>query len=104
MANPSLRKALAEKRFILAPGVFDMISAKIADGSITAAKIADGSITAAKLGAGIPAGMAYIPGGTYTQGNSMAADTNIPDAAPVSTTALMSVARCRPRNQSRNSA
>jgi len=32
MANPSLRKALAEKRFILAPGVFDMISAKIADG------------------------------------------------------------------------
>ncbi|MCA3323034.1 MAG: isocitrate lyase/PEP mutase family protein [Roseomonas sp.] len=32
MANPSLRKALTEKRFILAPGVFDMISAKIADG------------------------------------------------------------------------
>jgi len=32
MANPSLRKALAEKRFILAPGVFDMISAKVADG------------------------------------------------------------------------
>ena len=32
MANPSLRQALAAKRFILAPGVFDMISAKVADG------------------------------------------------------------------------
>ena len=31
MANPSLRQALAAKRFILAPGVFDMISAKVAD-------------------------------------------------------------------------
>ena len=61
-------------------------AAKIADGSITAAKIADGSITAAKLGAGIPAGMAYIPGGTYTQGNSVAADTDITNAAPVTTT------------------
>jgi formylglycine-generating enzyme required for sulfatase activity len=60
-------------------------AAKIADGSITAAKIADGSITAAKLGAGIPAGMAYIPGGTYTQGNSIG-DTDITDAVPVTTT------------------
>ncbi|MCX8132597.1 MAG: isocitrate lyase/PEP mutase family protein [Roseococcus sp.] len=32
MANPALRAALAARRFILAPGVFDMISAKIADG------------------------------------------------------------------------
>jgi formylglycine-generating enzyme required for sulfatase activity len=61
-------------------------AAKIADGSITAAKIADGSITAAKLGEAIPAGMAYIPGGTYTQGNSVAADTDITNAAPVTTT------------------
>jgi 2-methylisocitrate lyase-like PEP mutase family enzyme len=32
MANPALRAAFAAKRFIVAPGVFDMISAKIADG------------------------------------------------------------------------
>ncbi|MBR0679255.1 isocitrate lyase/PEP mutase family protein [Roseomonas eburnea] len=32
MANPALRQAFAQKRFIVAPGVFDMISAKIADG------------------------------------------------------------------------
>ena len=60
-------------------------AAKIADGSFTAVKIADGSITAAKLGAGIPAGMAYIPGGTYTQGNSIG-DTDITNAVPVTTT------------------
>ena len=60
-------------------------AAKIADGSITAAKIADGSITAAKLGKAIPAGMAYIPGGTYTQGNSIG-DTDMTDAVPVTTT------------------
>ena len=60
-------------------------AAKIADGSITAAKIADGSITAAKLGEAIPAGMAYIPGGTYTQGNSVADDSEY-TVAPVTTT------------------
>lgn len=32
MASPSLRRALAEERFILAPGIFDMLSAKVADG------------------------------------------------------------------------
>jgi 2,3-dimethylmalate lyase len=32
MADPALRRAFAEKKFIVAPGVFDMISAKIADG------------------------------------------------------------------------
>lgn len=32
MADPSLRRALAEKRFIVAPGIFDMISARVADG------------------------------------------------------------------------
>ncbi|WP_127088995.1 isocitrate lyase/PEP mutase family protein [Aquabacter cavernae] len=31
MANPSLRAALAAKDFIVAPGIFDMISARIAD-------------------------------------------------------------------------
>ncbi len=32
MADPSLRRALTERRFIVAPGIFDMISAKVADG------------------------------------------------------------------------
>lgn len=32
MADPSLRQALQSGRFIVAPGVFDMISAKVADG------------------------------------------------------------------------
>lgn len=32
MASAALRNALAERRFVLAPGVFDMISAKVADG------------------------------------------------------------------------
>jgi formylglycine-generating enzyme required for sulfatase activity len=68
-------------------------TAKFAAGAVTAAKFATGSITTAKLagagtGTGIPVGMAYIPGGTYTQGNSMAADTDITDAAPVTTTVL----------------
>ncbi|MEW6124366.1 MAG: isocitrate lyase/PEP mutase family protein [Pseudomonadota bacterium] len=31
MANPSLRAALAAKDFVVAPGIFDMISARIAD-------------------------------------------------------------------------
>lgn len=32
MPNPSLRAAFEAKRFIAAPGIFDMISAKVADG------------------------------------------------------------------------
>ena len=32
MPSPTLRRALQERRFVVAPGVFDMISAKIADG------------------------------------------------------------------------
>ncbi|MBR0656746.1 isocitrate lyase/PEP mutase family protein [Plastoroseomonas arctica] len=32
MANPTLRAAFDAKKFIVAPGVFDMISAKVADG------------------------------------------------------------------------
>lgn len=31
MANPSLRATLAAKQFVVAPGIFDMISARIAD-------------------------------------------------------------------------
>jgi formylglycine-generating enzyme required for sulfatase activity len=61
-------------------------TAKFAAGAVTAAKFTEGSVSPSKLGAGIPVGMAYIPGGTYTQGNSVAADTDITNAAPVSTT------------------
>lgn len=32
MANPALKAAFEAKRFIVAPGIFDMISAKVADG------------------------------------------------------------------------
>lgn len=32
MANPALRRAFEAKRFIVAPGIFDMISARVADG------------------------------------------------------------------------
>ena len=32
MADPKLRAAVRERRFVVAPGVFDLISAKIADG------------------------------------------------------------------------
>jgi 2-methylisocitrate lyase-like PEP mutase family enzyme len=31
MAHPALRQAIAEKRFVVAPGIFDMISARLAD-------------------------------------------------------------------------
>src|SRR3712207_9304925 len=32
MTSSPLRKALQERRFVVAPGIFDMISAKVADG------------------------------------------------------------------------
>ena len=57
-------------------------AAKVANGAITTEKIADGSISGRLVG--VPTGMALIPGGTYTQGNSI--DTNITYAAPVTTT------------------
>ena len=44
-------------------------SAAIADGTVTAAKIANGSITTAMITGYAPPGMAYIPGGTYQQGD-----------------------------------
>ena len=57
-------------------------TAKIADGAITSANISDGSVSPSMLqGMTAIVGMAYIPGGTYTQG-----DAEISDAAPVTTT------------------
>ncbi|MGK7868757.1 isocitrate lyase/PEP mutase family protein [Falsiroseomonas sp. E2-1-a20] len=51
MAHPSLRQALAADEFILAPGVFDMISAKVADGMGFKALYATGfGVTASHLG------------------------------------------------------
>ena len=58
-------------------------TAKIADGAITTGQIADGSISGISLVAP-PAGMALIPGGTYTQGDSTG--DNMTYAAPVNTT------------------
>lgn len=51
MAHPSLRQALKNDEFILAPGVFDMISAKVADGMGFRALYATGfGVTASHLG------------------------------------------------------
>jgi formylglycine-generating enzyme required for sulfatase activity len=61
-------------------------TAKIADAAITSAKITDRSISDTKLVMPPLVGMALIPGGTFMMGNSVAADTDITDAAPVSTT------------------
>ena len=74
-------------------------SAKIATGSVNAAAIADGAVTAAKIANGslghlqvsgltppAPSGMAYIPGGAYTQGNSSTADNDNSHINPVTTT------------------
>jgi 2-methylisocitrate lyase-like PEP mutase family enzyme len=51
MPHPSLRQALKNDEFILAPGVFDMISAKVADGMGFKALYATGfGVTASHLG------------------------------------------------------
>lgn len=51
MPDPSLKAALAEKRFVLAPGVYDLISARIADGMGFAALYATGfGMVASDLG------------------------------------------------------
>jgi 2-methylisocitrate lyase-like PEP mutase family enzyme len=47
MADPRLRTALAEREFIVAPGIFDMISARVADGMGFAALYATGFGTVA---------------------------------------------------------
>ncbi|HYZ33224.1 MAG TPA: isocitrate lyase/PEP mutase family protein [Crenalkalicoccus sp.] len=61
MADPTLRRALQERRFILAPGVFDMISARIADGMGFAALYATGFGTVASH-----LGVADVGLATYT--------------------------------------
>ena len=51
MPHPSLRQALLKNEFILAPGVFDMISARVADGMGFKALYATGyGVTASHLG------------------------------------------------------
>jgi 2-methylisocitrate lyase-like PEP mutase family enzyme len=61
MPSPALRRALEERRFVVAPGVFDMISAKVADGMGFSALYATGFGTVASH-LGLPdAGLA-----TYT--------------------------------------
>jgi 2-methylisocitrate lyase-like PEP mutase family enzyme len=61
MPSPTLRRALEERRFVVAPGVFDMISAKVADGMGFSALYATGFGTVASH-LGLPdAGLA-----TYT--------------------------------------
>ena len=47
---------------------------------------ASGNIPGVTPASTAPPGMALIPAGAFTMGNSVAADTNITDAAPVSTT------------------
>lgn len=65
-----------------------IVTEKIADGAVIRASIADGSISLAKLGGPpIPVGMARIPGGTFTMGNTMTSDKDVEaNAAPVSVT------------------
>jgi formylglycine-generating enzyme required for sulfatase activity len=64
-----------------------IVTEKIADGAVDRSTISDGSISLAKLGGpSIPVGMARIPGGTFTMGNTMSADTDIGFASTVSVT------------------
>ena len=97
------------------PADGSITAAQLADGSVTATKLGssltlggttvgtfsgDGSgltnvtVSPANITGTIPAsavatappGMAFIPAGAFTMGNSVAADTDIADSAPVSTT------------------
>lgn len=66
----------------IADGTID--ASDIREGAISTAQIADRSITYDKLAQDLPAGMVRIPAGTFTLGNSVAADTDITDAVPLS--------------------
>ena len=61
MADPRLRTALAAKQFIAAPGIFDLISAKLADGMGFGALYATGFGTVASY-----LGLADVGLATYT--------------------------------------
>ena len=62
---------------------------KLIANSVTGTQIAPGAVGSAQLAASAalpPPGMVLIPTGAFTMGNSVAADTNITDATPVTTT------------------
>jgi formylglycine-generating enzyme required for sulfatase activity len=64
----------------------EIVRAKIVDGAVINSKVAEVSISNVKLMMPHLAGMAVIPGGSFMMGNSVATDTDITDATPVSTT------------------
>jgi len=64
----------------------EIVTAKIAEGAIINSKVAEASVSNVKLMMPHLAGMAVIPGGSFMMGNSVVADTDITDAAPVETT------------------
>jgi formylglycine-generating enzyme required for sulfatase activity len=64
---------------------YAMVAAGLAPGVTIPASAVTGTIPASQV-ATAPPGMALIPSGPFTMGNSVAADTDITDAEPVSTT------------------
>ena len=81
-ANGSQR--LTPDQRIAAVG-YAMVAGGLAPGATIPASALTGTIPASQV-ATAPPGMALIPAGEFTMGNSVAADTDIADAAPVSTT------------------
>ena len=84
---------------------YAMVASTVPDGAITSDKLASGltldgtttgtfsgdgsglaNIPASQISGTPPPGMVLIPGGEFTMGNSVAADTDITNADPVSTT------------------
>ena len=59
MASPALKAALRQQQFVIAPGVFDLISAKVADhsgfgvGALLDVDVIAGRIEAAVAGEGV---------------------------------------------------
>jgi len=64
---------------------YAMVAGGLAPGATIPASALTGTIPASQV-ATPPPGMALIPAGEFTMGNSVAADTDITNAAPVSTT------------------